>query len=124
MSTTLFVVLFLFAIPLGWEFYTFTGDIITISEAVRNLGHEWNAFIIYAVSVLPGHFFVNFNRSLVERAGGTDATEIALVLWIGWGIFAYFRANPEVQLGPWSSLGLVIASVLIGAFLWSIKPVG
>lgn len=124
MTTAAFIVLFMAAVPLAWELYAILGEPITISEGFKQLGHEWNAFAIYAVSVLPGHFFVNFEQSLVERIGGSEAGEVAVVLWIGWGIFIAFRANPNwTPLGPWASFALVLFSVLVGGFVWSQNPV-
>lgn len=122
--TTAFVLAFMVALPLMWEAYAVLGSPATISQAFKELGHEWTAFVIYAVSVLPGHFFVNFDRSLVNRVGGNDAAEVAVVLWIGWAVFVVFRANPEwTPLGPWPSLALVLFSVLVGALVWSQQPV-
>lgn len=124
MTTTAFVIAFMLGAPLTWEVLTLFTQLETISHVFRELGHEWTPFIIYAISVLPGHFFVNFRQSLVQAMGGTNTGEVVVVLWIGWAIFIVFRANPSwTPLGPWSSLALVIFSVLVGAFVWSQNPV-
>jgi hypothetical protein len=123
MTTTAFVIAFMICIPLAWEFYVIVQGEETISRAMRDLGHEWSPFLIYAVSALVGHFWVNFEQSLVNRIGGGELGEVFFVLWIGWAVFWGFRANPHLlPLGPWQSLALIAFGVLVGAFVWSLSP--
>jgi len=115
---------FMLAVPAAYDVAVVVVDERTISNVYRDLGHTWSPVLIYAVSVLPGHWWVNFDHSLIDRAGGGPIGELFVVFWIGWGIHWGFRAYPKATpLGPWESLALIQVSVLVGAFIWTQQPV-
>lgn len=120
MTTTLFVAVFMAAIPLGWEIYTLTQDeLLTISEVFRHLGREWNPFVMYIVNVLVGHFWITPSVTLAQYLG--EWAEVAVVLLIGWSIFWVFRANSHLlPLNSWESTVLIALSIAVGAFAWTI----
>lgn len=120
MSTYFFVLAIMISIPLGWEFITILTSKETISTVWKSLGHEWSPFIIYGVSLLPGHFWVQPPEKYTLAGYASEAGEVFVVLWIGWSIFWYFRANPSLTPLNWiESLALIIFGVLIGAFAWT-----
>lgn len=120
MSTTVFVLIFMFGIPMGWEFYTFTQpDLRTISKVWAEMGREWSPLFCYAVSVLNGHFFIRPETTAAEHIG--EGGEVFLVLWAGWGLFWFFRARPDLMPFPtWGWLLLIAAGTLIGGYVWTI----
>lgn len=119
MTTTLFVVIFMLAVPLAWELYTLTPvNLHQISDVFRALGREWNPFIMYVVSILPGHFWVTPPYTIAQYLD--ERAELAVVLIIGWVIFWAFRSNPGLMPLDWfDSLVLILFSVAVGAFLWT-----
>lgn len=122
MTTTLFIILFMVAIPLGWEMYAILGEPITISRAFQQLGQEWNAFTIYALSVLVGHFFVQPPAEYTLAGTLSETSEVVIVTWLGWCIFLLFRTHRHWLPLPWYvSLGIIVGSVLVGAFAWTIS---
>lgn len=122
MSTTIFIVAAMVLPALAWEMYAILGEPITISEAFRQLGQEWNAFTIYALSVLVGHFFVQPPGEYTLAAVLSETSEVVIVIWLGWCIFLLFRTHRHWLPLPWyASLILIIASVLVGAFAWTIS---
>lgn len=123
MTTTLFIVLVMIAVPLGWEFVTlWHQDLDTISRAFMQMGQEWNAFTIYMLSVLVGHFFVQPPAHLSLGSVVTDVGEVVIILWTGWIIFLLFHTYPGwLPLPWWGSLLLILGSVCLGAFGWSLN---
>lgn len=120
MSTTLFVILFMVAIPFGWELYTLTqSDLQTISKAWAEIGREWNPFACYALSVLNGHFFVRPDMNLARHL--SEEGEIFFVLWTSWGLFWIFHARSDLMpLPTWGWLLLIAGGTLVGAYVWTI----
>ena len=119
MTTTAFVLLFMIAVPLGWEVYTLTqSDLQTISQVWAQLGREWSPFVAYALSVLVGHFFIHPKTSPAQHLPETG--EVFVVLWVGWIIFILGRAFPQaLPLGTVASFGLVAVGVCVGAYFWT-----
>lgn len=112
------------AVPAVYDVAVILAGERSISALYKIVGHTWSPVFIYGVSVLPGHWWVNFEESLVGMAGGGGLAELFVVCWIGWVIHWTFRANPELTpLGPWESLGLIFFSVLVGATMWTLTPV-
>lgn len=120
--TTVVVIGFMIGIPLVWDIVVVTAGQETISEQFRNMGHEWSALLIYGVSVLPGHWWVNFETSLADYIGANPVFELFFVLWIGWTIH-WLSVTQEWQLTPVQALLLIYFSVLVGAFGWTMSPV-
>lgn len=111
------------AVPAAYDIVLVAMEKQTISGLYRDLGHTWSPLLIYAVSLLPGHWWVNFEQSVIERLDGGWAGELFVICWIGWGIHWGFRAYPEATpLGPWGALTLIYASVLVGGCFWTLSP--
>lgn len=115
--TTVFVLIALVAVPGAWEVYALLGDPITISRAYMHMA-EATPFVSYALSALVGHFFVQPPAEYTVAHYLSEPGEVAIVLWLGWGVFVMGKAG--VSLPWWGSLALVIGSVLVGAFAWTI----
>lgn len=122
--TAIVVLGFMIGIPILYDILVANVGGLTISEYFKDLGQTYSPLFIYGVSILPGHFWMNFEQSLVNRAGGGELAELFIVLIIGWSVHWAFRANSEwLPLGPWEAFVLIVASVLVGAFLWTQHPV-
>lgn len=119
--TQIVIVALMIGMPIAWDIVVAIRDEETISQVLRDWGHA-QPVLIYAASVMPGHWWVNFDRSLVQMVGGNATTELAVVVWIAWTIHWSAEALGW-QLTPWRALALIIASVLIGAALWTQDPV-
>ena len=64
------------------------------------MGHT-KPVVIYGVSVLPGHWWVNFEKSIPDMVAGPDASslEFFMVFFFGWSIH-WLSVYNEWQLGP------------------------
>lgn len=118
--TTIVAFGLMLGVPLAWDVVLATTGEQTISEVFRNFAHKHSAGMIFGVSVMPGHWFVNFDQSLVEMAGGDAVGELAVIVWLAWTLQWTLYGH---ELGPWASLALVIFGVLSGALLWTMDPV-
>lgn len=119
---TSFVVLGgMLAVPILWDVALVAQGEETISEMTRRMGHDWSPIFIYAFSVLPGHWWVNFEKGLADYIGAGPVFEVFIVLWIGWGLH-WTAVTNEWQLTPLQSLALIFFSVLVGAFCWTMQP--
>jgi len=117
MNTTLFIFLAILAPAFAWEAYSIiTGDVKTISRAYMGL-KEMTPFFATALGTLLGHFSVQPPARYTLAAHIPEQGEVFLVLWFNWVIFVIGQAHEL----PWFvMLGLVILSVLVGAFAWTI----
>lgn len=123
MTTTAYVWLGMIIPALIWEGYSVvTGDVSTISQTWQMIGQQWSAFYIYAVAVLPGHFWVQPPDHMTLASQLQEPAEVAMVLWCGWALFVVEKAKPDVFPLPWwGNLLLIIGATLIGAFAWTIS---
>ena len=107
-------------IPLLWDIIpimnTHQGD--TISEYWRYLGHEVSAAFIFAVSILPGHFWLNGPASIPNRFGYGEGVEILGVISLTWLVFGVQKMI-GFELGFWSTYFLIHAGIIVGAFVWT-----
>jgi len=119
---TVYFILGLVIVGLAWEFYTLRRKgVRTISRAMKYLGEEWSPFVVYGLSVLVGHFWISPPESYTLASLIPEAQEVAIVLFIGWGIFGYFRANrDQLPLLWWQNIILILVSLSIGGFVWTI----
>lgn len=117
MSTTLFIFLVILVPGFAWEAYSIiTGDVQTISRAYMGL-KEMTPLFATALGTLLGHFSVQPPEPYTLAAHVPEQGEVFLVLWFNWAIFIIGKAYDL----PWFvMLGLVILSVLVGAFAWTI----
>lgn len=108
----------------GWDIYVALDDVPgnTFSEIVARIAHT-HPTVIYIIQVLPGHFFLNREESLVNKLGGGGAAEVYTVLLIGWFLFITFRSfSSLVPLTNGQIVALMVFSTLVGSYLWSIPP--
>lgn len=102
------------------EFVTLESGWPTISRTTLYLGLHWNPFVIVVIGILYGHFTFNPDINLAKYID--EAGEVFIVCWITWGFFMYFRGNPDLlPLSNLERLGIVIVSIAIGAFVWTIE---
>lgn len=121
MNTVVFIILIL-VLALGWEFYTLgKKDLRTISKAMQEMGHEWSPFVVSALSVLVGHFWISppDHLTLAQHLG--EWVEVGTVVGLEIIVFGVFRFHRNVlPLSWWQNTLLIAASVLVGAFVWTI----
>lgn len=119
---TVYILAILVAPALGYEAYALATDgVWTWSTATKYLGQEWNLLVQYILGLLPGHFFIQPPARLTLAGQVGEWTEVALVVWLGWGIFAASLRYPEWLPLPWyASLALLVASLLVGGFCWTL----
>ena len=114
-STLVFVLIFMIAVPLVWEGYALLReDVDTISKTWAKLGREWSSFFAYGMSTLVGHFFL---RPSISVAGYiSEPTEVAIVLFIGWGIFVIDRGPPKTL----KMLLIILLGIFVGGYIWTL----
>jgi hypothetical protein len=119
---TVYILAILVAPALGYEAYALaTEGVWTWSRATYWLGQHWNVFAQYALGLLPGHFYIQPPSQYTLAGQVGEWTEVAVVLWLGWGIFAASLRYPEWLPLPWyASLGVLVTSMLIGGFCWTL----
>jgi hypothetical protein len=116
-TTTLFIIIMIFTPALLWEAYSIlTGDVITLSRAYMGLT-EISPFFATALGTLLGHFAVQPPADLTLAHMLAEVEEVAVVLWLNWGVFVLGMRYDF----PWyMMLVLVLVSVFVGAFVWTI----
>lgn len=119
---TVYIIAILVAPALGYEAYALaTEGVWTWSRGTQYLGQEWNLLIQYLLGLLPGHFFIQPPSQYTLAGQVGELTEVALVVWLGWGIFAASLRYPGwLPLEWYSSLALLVASLLVGGFCWTL----
>lgn len=117
MTTTLFIFLAILAPGFAWETYAIaTDDVETISRAYMSL-KEITPLFATALGTLLGHFSVQPPASYTVAQNLPEQSEVYLILWFNWVVFVLGKGYDF----PWYvMLALVIMSVLVGAFAWTI----
>lgn len=120
LTTWYFVVVIMISVPVAWELVTLVhADLRTISEVWAAIGRQWNPFVEYALSALVGHWFLRPERNLAQHV--TEAGEVFVVVWVGWGVFWFFYVNPEMlPLPSWANLLIILSGIFIGGWCWTI----
>lgn len=116
--TTVYVIIAMVAPALAYELYSLQAEVWTISAAFRYLGQEWSLFAPYALSVLLGHFYVQPPSGYTLAGQLSEASEVALVLWLGWAVYVVDKGvDPAL---PWWGYGLfLVAGMIVGSFAWT-----
>jgi hypothetical protein len=119
---TVYILAILVAPALAYEVYALLTDgVWTWSRGAHYLGQHWNAFAQYILAVLLGHFYIQPPAEYTLAGQVDEMTEVAVVLWLGWGIFAAGVRYPSMLPLEWyTSLALLTLSLLIGGFCWTL----
>jgi len=116
--TTAYVLGLLVLPALAYEGYVVaTGDAATISQAIDQLTHA-TPFVTYVLGALVGHFAIQPPARYTLASRLSETAEVALVVWVGWGVYVAARS---VEVVPWwGQASILLGGVILGAVAWTI----
>lgn len=116
---TLYTLAVLLLPILAYEFYTLTQeDLWTISMGLKHLG-ELNPVVKFVLPALCGHFWLEPPVTLASSLNET--AEVFVMALLTWVLFWVFRIEGmEIPYGWVGDFVFIVASVLIGGFVWTI----